>query len=251
MSPDSEDTLCGLVPLMPSPQVAHRWRWYVERHVDQFAQVVSQLPIPAGPGSMSTAEAFWLFRLVHELRPPVIVDSGSATGWSAFVLAAAAPGASIHCFDPYRQPVALPPAAEYHDHDWTKARLGLPAGSFILFDDHVNQRRRAVQAQRAGVTHAVFHDVYRVLTKSNVSLAFADLIGLAEQCHTFEPLWFADPIFLDTSVNPQMYRWLTWLRLSPHPRSRLRPRLRAAAQRHLLRNPAAEARSRLNWRARG
>lgn len=108
-----------------------------------------------------------------------------------------------------------------------------------------------LQARRAGVTDVVFHDVYQVRTKSTVSLAFVDLIGLAERCHTFEPLWFIDPMFMDTSTNQQMYRWLTWLELAPHPGLRLWPRLYATAQRRFLRNPAADEQSQLNWRARG
>lgn len=251
MATEAEDSLSELVTLMPSLEVARRWRTYVERHVPSFARAMRGLPIPPGPGSMATAEAFWLFRLVTELRPPVIVDSGSATGWSAFVMATAAPDARIHCCDPYRQPTALPYAAEYHDRDWTKARVDFLAGTFVLFDDHVNQRRRALQAQRAGITDVVFHDVYPVLTKSSVSVVFADLVGLAERCHTFEPLWFVDPMFEDTSTNRQMYRWLTWLKLAPHPGLRPWPRLSAAAQRRLLRNPGATGGSRRNWRARG
>lgn len=245
------DTLRELVTLMPSPDVANRWRTYIERHLKSFAQAIRGLPIVPGPGSMSTAEAFWLYRLVTELQPPVIIDSGSATGWSAFIMAAAALDARIHCCDPYRQPAALPRKAEYHDRDWTKARIDIPPGTFVLFDDHVNQRRRALQARRAGITDVVFHDVYRVPTKSTISVAFADLVGLAHRFHTFEPLWFIDPMFVDTSTNQQMYRWLTWLQLVPYPGLRPWPRLRAAAQRRFLRNPAADEQSRRNWRARG
>lgn len=251
MAPEPRDSLRELVALMPSPVVARRWQAYAEMHLGSFACAMRGLPIPPGPGSMSTAEAFWLFRLVTELRPSIIVDSGSATGWSAFVMAAAAPGARIHCCDPFRQPEALPPTAEYHYRDWTKARINLSADTFVLFDDHVNQRRRALQAQRAGITDVVFHDVYRVATKSTMSLAFLDLVALAERCHTFEPLWFVDPMFMDTSANQQMYRWLTWLQLAPPPGLRPWPRLFAAAQRRFLRNPAADAQSRLNWRKRG
>jgi len=245
----SGDTLSELVALMPSPAVAHQWRNYVAQHVRPFSDVLRSLPQP-GPGSISTAEAFWLFRLVAELQPSVVVDSGSATGWSAFVMAAAAPEAVVHCFDPYCCPESLPRSAIYHDRDWTRVRLDLPAGAIAFFDDHVNQRRRALQSQRAGITHVVFHDVYRVKTKSTISVAFADLVGLAEICHVFEPLWFDNPIFMDTSQNTQMYRWLTWLQLASPPGLRLGPRLRAVAERRLLRNPSADESSRLNWWAR-
>jgi hypothetical protein len=250
MTFDTEDTLRDLVALMPSPAVAERWQRYVKLHLKAFAEVLHGLPILPGSGSISTAEAFWLHRLVAELQPPLIIDSGSATGWSAHIMAAAASQAVIYSCDPYRRPESLPAAAIYHDRDWTRVKRSIPAGSFALFDDHVNQRRRVLQARRAGIAEVAFHDVYRVPTKSTISVAFADLIGLAERCHTFEPLWFEDPMFTDTRHNPQMYRWLTWLQLTEHPGLRPGPRVRWLAQRTLLRNPAADASSRLNWRAR-
>lgn len=249
--PPTAETLRDLVVLMPSPDTAERCQRYVREHLPSFKEILRDLPVPPGPGSMSTAEAFWLFRLVAELRPSTIIDSGSATGWSAWIMAAGAPSARILCFDPYRTPDHLPQSAEFFSSDWTTLSRAADPESFALFDDHVNQRRRVLQAQRAGLINVVFHDVYRQLTKSTVSLAFVDLIGRADFIHTFEPLWFVDPIFRDTSANPQMYRYLTWLQLSPHPGMRMRARWIAATQRRAYRNPLANQKSRLNWRARG
>lgn len=234
---------------MPTPQVARRWQVYVERHLDEFAAKMRSLPIEPDAGSMSTAEAFWLFRLGRELRPPMIIESGTATGWSTFVLAAACPSTPILSFDPFRSPTQLPPLASYHDCDWMDMRREVAPGSLALFDDHVNQRVRAIQAQRLAVSDAVFHDVYPVLTKSTVSLRFADLLGVAESVHTFDPLWWASPMFNDDTTNPQRYRWLTWLRLAPR-RQLGRGSLLRLRQRRRLRNPSAEPHSRRNWVAR-
>lgn len=244
-------SLAELLGRMPSPETAERVDAYVREHLPGFVTVLREIPIPPGPGSMSTAEAFWLHRLIADLRPMTIVDSGSATGWSAWVMAAAAPSARVLCFDPYRDPDRLPDGAEFARSDWTSVAADVGRDTLALFDDHVNQRRRVLQAQRAGLVNVVFHDVYRQLTKSTVSLAFVNLLGRAEFLHTFEPLWQADPIFRDTSENPQMYRYLTWLRLAPHPGGRLGPRWTAARQRLADRNPTADERSRMNWRARG
>jgi len=246
----STANLVNLVGYTPSPEVAARWRDYVAYHLPGFQEALSGIPLAPGPGSMSTAEAFWLFRLLSELRPSAVVDSGSATGWSAFVAASAVPEAEIYLFDPYRQPTLMPPSAHYVDKDWTTHRRRFPRDTVALFDDHVNQRRRVLQARRAGLTNVLFHDVYRDLTKSTVSLTFADLVGLVERSHTFEPLWYADPMFTDTSTNPQMYRWLTWLLLTPQGGFGPRHLARVAAQRHRLRNPAATEQARQNWRAR-
>jgi hypothetical protein len=245
----STDDLMTLVRLTPSPDVAARWYAYVKHHLPIFRNTLNNIPLVPGPGSISTAEAFWLFRLISELQPSAVVDSGSATGWSAFVIASAAPNAEIYCFDPYRRPELLPPKAHYQDADFTHHRR-FPSGTVALFDDHVNQRRRVLQARRAGIRNVLFHDVYRELTKSVVSLLFADLIGLVERAHIFEPLWHVDPIFTDTATNPQMYRWLTWLQLTSSGWSNRPFIVRSAAQRYRLRNPAANEQARKNWRAR-
>jgi hypothetical protein len=245
----STDTLASLVDLMPSPDLAARLRDYVSRHLPRFQDALASFPITADAGSVSLAEAFWLHRLAAELRPSMIVDSGSATGWSAFVLASGAPETRVLCFDPYRAPDALPPNAEYLSGDWTVSK-SLPANTLALFDDHVNQRLRVGQARRAGLRNAVFHDVYPTLTHSTVSLRFVDLLGIASASHTFDPLWGVDPAFHDASVNPQRYRWLTWVQLRsgrvPVPLARMS----AMGQRYRRRNPGASERSRANWRSR-
>jgi hypothetical protein len=249
MPPSVKDTIADLVELMPSPEQAARQHRYVARHLPGFLVASAGFPIAADAGSISLAEAFWLHRVASELRPSTIVDSGSATGWTAFVLASGAPAARILCFDPYRTPDDLPPTAEYRSGDWTKSS-SLPADTLAFFDDHVNQRLRIIQARRAGLTNVIFHDVYPTLTHSTVSLRFADLLGMASASHTFDPLWDVDPVFRDASVNPQRYRWLTWVQLS---RSRLPvalAQMAAAGQRYRRRNPGASERSRANWRAR-
>lgn len=246
----NSDLLVQLIGQSPSPESAVRWREYVMQNLPEFRRAVTDIPIPSGPGSLSIAEAFWLFRLVAELRPSAVIDSGSATGWSAFVIAAAAPTARIHCFDPFCAPKQLPPLALHYPCDWTAANVKFPSDTLVLFDDHVNQRRRVRQARRAGIKNVLFHDVYRVLTKSTVSLTFVDLIGLVERAHTFEPLWFTDPIFMETTSNTQMYRWLTWLQLTAYRPFSMRSLIVSAAQRHQLRNPLADNGARRNWGAR-
>lgn len=245
----ADDTLRSLVELMPSPEQADRRRDYVARHLPRFQDALAGFPITADAGSVSLAEAFWLHRMAAELRPSTIVDSGSASGWSAFVLASGAPEARVLCFDPYRVPDALPPRAEYLPGEWTTSN-SLPADTLALFDDHVNQRLRVGQARRAGLKNAVFHDVYPNLTHSTVSLRFVDLLGIASASHTFDPLWDVDPAFHDISVNPQRYRWLTWVRLSTGRLPVPLARMSAMGQRYRRRNPEASERSRANWRSR-
>ena len=234
-----------LVSLMPCPETQLQWMSYVQQNVNPFVDFLSSIPIPQGKGSISTAEAFWLYHLVRELKPSVIVESGSANGWSSFVLAGGAPEAEIVCFDPYNRPVDLPENARYEDRDWTSIGKW-PRDTFCFFDDHCNQRERLKQVQGAVLSNCVFHDVYRVAGRSLLSLQFLDVLGLASFVHTFDPIWDAHSAFCDTSLNPQMYRWLTWVRIEPTSRLGLAD-VRRAIARHRIRNPMASPEAARNW----
>ena len=235
-----------LVEMMPCPGTHAAWQSYVSQHLPAFKDILAQIPITPGRGSVAVAEAFWLWRLVSDLRPSAIVESGSANGWSSFLLAAGAPTVPVLCFDPYRKPDALPTNAQHISADWT-SRAVWPPRTLVFFDDHCNQRIRLAQARKAGVAHAVFHDVYPVLERSLVSLRFSDLIGLADSIYTFDPLWDTDPIFTDTTCNAQMYRWMSWARVAQPSRMSVRRGLVELRARRRLRNPFAAPAARRNW----
>jgi hypothetical protein len=247
------DTIMELLERMPSPSQADEVTAFVRASLPRFVDALAQMPLPPGAGSMSTAEAFWTFCLARELKPAKIIDSGSATGWSAHLMALAVPSARIACYDPYCEPDSLPANATFAATDWYKARNDRTTvgPTLALFDDHVNQGLRARQARRSGITDALFHDVYPVLNKSLVSVRFVDLVGIAESCHTFEPLWHVDPIFRDLTISSQLYRWLTWVRLDHGKSIGRRLSLTSVQQRRRARNPLAKESSRRNWRARG
>lgn len=246
--PDISETdpkLQDLARLMPCPRTHQLWTLYVQRHIPQFVEFLATVPIPQGRGSISTAEAFWLYRLVSELKPGTIVESGSANGWSSFVLAGGAPNANIACYDPHNRPDALPENASYEPSDWTSRRKW-PSDTVAFFDDHCNQRKRLRQVQSAGLKHSVFHDVYNVTDRSLLSLQYLDLLGLAQSIHTFDPIWDEHPTFTDTTLNPQMYRWLTWVEMAPRGRFDHRALHRSIGRRR-LRNPWALPESSSNW----
>ena len=248
----SQISFASIVRTMPSPEQYERTTGFVQMRLPEFLNDSARIPIAPGAGSMSTAEAFWLYWLVRELEPTRIIDSGSANGWGAHLLSLAAPDARIHCFDPYREPDSLHGAATYECTDWTSSRLDWKgADTLALFDDHANQGLRARQAYQRGVRNALFHDVYPTLTKSLVSLRFTNLIGVATSSHTFEPLWHIDEVFRNTTSNPQLFRWLTWVELNEHRPIAPRSALLHLRQRVSLRNPGAAPASRKNWRARG
>ena len=230
--------------MMPDPDSHALTKRFVSHHLPDFKSALQTISIAPGRGSISTSEAFWLYVLLRELRPSTIVDSGSANGWTSFVLASASPQSRIHCFDPFRKPDDLPATAVFHSQDWTQAG-DWPSDTIALFDDHVNHSHRLRQARARRVGEVVFHDVYRTLDRSLASLQFHSLFGRASKVRPFDPIWDADPVFTDRSINRQMYRWLTWVTvdLQRGPTSRLR----TMRIRHQQRNPAADGRARANW----
>ncbi len=95
------------------------------------------------------------------LKPTLIVDSGTHEGASAWALSTGAPGARTLSFDiELNRLKRHEPGVEYVEKDWTHYDLGDADTSCALcyFDDHLDQVRRLLEAQRAGIPFAVFDD---------------------------------------------------------------------------------------------
>lgn len=236
-----------LVSARPSAARSAALSDYVTRHCPDFLNLLDRIPIPSGVGTISASEAFWLWRLALETRPAHIVESGTATGWSAWLVGLAAPNSRLTCFDTNRVPDSLPPNATFVKKDWASRPMRLPPGSLTFFDDHVNHRIRLRQACRAGAEYAVFHDNYEARAESVLSLRFCSMPPQAEFVHTFEPLWHCGEVFRAPAYNADMYRWLTLVKLSAGRQTpAMAWRRRTATWR--VRNPLApQATRRRNW----
>jgi hypothetical protein len=102
-----------------------------------------------------------LFAVCAYFQPPMIVDSGTYTGNSAWALARACLNASVQSFDITH--VALKhrqPGVTYHLGDWSQTIIN-PMGcerAFAFFDDHVDQIRRIEECAARNVKIVVFDD---------------------------------------------------------------------------------------------
>lgn len=102
-----------------------------------------------------------LFAVSAYFQPPMIVDSGTYTGNSAWALSRACPKASVQSFDITH--VALKhrePGVTYHLGDWSTI-IADPVGcerAFAFFDDHVDQIRRIEECAAHNVKIVVFDD---------------------------------------------------------------------------------------------
>lgn len=204
-----------IITTQQDPELAESLERFVSEHLAEFKQVFAAHPL-AKPktGCISACEAFWLYCLVRVVRPMVVIESGTFEGFSLYFLRRAAPEAEIHAFDPFIKPKHVPAGVRHHRCDWTRYRFnGLPAErTLAFFDDHVNQGHRLVQALRRGIRHTIFHDNYLTPVQSHVPVRYCELLGRARHCYVFDRLRH-DPLFTDTTNNPQAYRWLTYVEL--------------------------------------
>lgn len=206
--------LCEIITSKQSPELDCLLDEFVAIGLAEFKQVLADHPLQhPSPGCLSVPEAFWLYFLVQAITPEIVVESGSFEGYSLHFLRQAAPvHARVYAFDPFVRPKIPLDGIEYYACDWTRQAIPDLAGSCVLifFDDHVHQGRRFGEVLRRGIQHVVFHDNYVTSIQSHVPIRFCDLVGRARICFTFENLR-SDPVFTDTSRNPQNYRWLTYL----------------------------------------
>lgn len=212
--------LTEILPAHMEPELGRLLREYVVGNLDEFKEVLRANPVRNQKGAISICEAFWLYCLTRDVQPELVVENGTMYGFSLYFLRRAAPQAEVHSFDPGP---CLPEVAldgvQYHTYDWLLSGgiTGVPTGrrsnALVFFDDHQDQRQRLAEVRTNFPIgpHVLFHDNYMTLEHSHRPIRYCDLAS-AKMCYTFENLR-NDPIFVDTALNAQTYRWLTWIHL--------------------------------------
>lgn len=189
---------------------------FVAAGLEEFRAVYGAHPLNDGPndGAISVSEAFWLYWIVKEMQPGLIVESGTLRGWSAYFLRMAAPKETVvHCFDPYHAPELAMDGLRYHACDWGEVDLGTPPQeAVVFFDDHRSHALRLRQAFKRGFPYALFHDNHVTTGHDVWPLRFTGVGNMARLCFTF-PRLGGDEIFTDRTYNPQNYRWLTFVEI--------------------------------------
>jgi hypothetical protein len=136
------------------------WRAEVER----FYELYLGSPYRAMSGGSRFNNQLWLYAVTKAYAPKLVVDSGTYQGASAWALDLAAPGKVISFDIDLSQLVRREPGVRYVERDWYGADIlsgEALGGALIYFDDHLNQARRLLEAQAAGIPFAVFDDDFR------------------------------------------------------------------------------------------
>lgn len=205
-------TLPEIIMTKQDPELVQLLDEYVKEKFPRFRKVLESSLILHPTGSISVSEAFWLFNLVVDLKPEVVIESGTLRGCSRHLLEKAAPLAEIISYDP-----GCDPEYKYRGRhqrcDWSASSWAYTGKKcFVFFDDHISHERRLKECMDRGVKNVVFHDNYLSLLHSHKPIRFCELPPQVVLCYTFDRIT-SDPIFVDTKLNPQNYRWLTWLSL--------------------------------------
>jgi len=129
--------------------------------VETFWHLIPTAPVRQRRGGSGFNGALQLYGAMRVLSPRFVIESGVFRGLTTWVIRQACPDAQIFCHDPdlsglqYRDP-----RARYSRDDWAGADWSMidPAATVALFDDHVSQARRVVEAHARGLTRLLFDD---------------------------------------------------------------------------------------------
>ena len=204
--------LLDIVPEVMEPKLSPALAAYQSDRMPEFKRVLESHPLKDPIGGISVCEAFWLYNLVKDISPGLVIESGTLYGYSLWFLheAIEPKPLRLYSFDPGYEPKYKLGDVIYLKKDWT-AFENVPENTFVFFDDHQDQGQRLNEALQRGVRDIVFHDNYLSLKHSHRPIRYCALPDRVEFSFTFPVLW-NDPIF-EPGVNAQTYRWLTWLRL--------------------------------------
>lgn len=121
-------------------------------------------PVGHASGGCASNAGLILFVASRPAAPRPIIESGTVKDFSAWVLRSACPGAEIHCFDiTFAELVCSDPTIDHHEHDSTVRDLDV-AGSddaLCLFNGHVSQARRIIEAHERSFKRLIFDDNLR------------------------------------------------------------------------------------------
>jgi len=129
--------------------------------IEDFFRLYRERPVRDNAGGSGFNGSLTLYVLARLLAPRLIVESGTWQGHSAWLLAAACPGAEVHSFDiEHANLLYRDPRVTYHLGDWTGTDLGRPdpAEALVFFDDHVSHAQRLREAATRGYRTLILDD---------------------------------------------------------------------------------------------
>jgi len=129
----------------------------------EFLEIFKNRPIAVNEGGMRSHGNFFLWYVLKNINPSLVVESGVWYGQSTWMIEKAVGHAKILCIDPELDRIAYRSKnAIYTREDFSNLTIDSmePGPIVAFFDDHINAYERTLQAHAKGIKHLVFDDNY-------------------------------------------------------------------------------------------
>ena len=131
----------------------------------EFLEIYKDRPIRSNEGGMRSHGNFFLWYLLKDIKPSLVIESGVFRGQSTWIIEQAAPNAKIIAIDPEPKPREkkyICKKAQYLVEDFSQLVLDKNQEGLVaaFFDDHQNAFERVVQAYDKGIKYLIFDDNY-------------------------------------------------------------------------------------------
>lgn len=128
-----------------------------------FLEIYKKRPIRDNQGGLRSYGCFFLWYLLKEINPALVIESGVWRGQTTWLIGKAVPEAKIIAIDPEtRYLIYLSRKATYTTEDFSNLEIpnDIDGPVVCFFDDHVNAYDRVLQSYSKGVKHIIFDDNY-------------------------------------------------------------------------------------------
>jgi hypothetical protein len=129
-----------------------------------FLDIYQGRPIQENEFGMRSQGMFFLWYLIKEINPSLVIESGIHRGQSTWMIEQAAPLAKVIAIDPVLENrVYISERALYTTGDFSTLDIdnNLKKSTICFFDDHQNAFDRILQANEKGIKYLIFDDNYR------------------------------------------------------------------------------------------
>ena len=129
----------------------------------EFVDIYKHRPIKDNEGGIRAQGMFFLWYLLREINPAIVIESGVWRGASSWMIDKAAPNAQYIAIDPdLRHRVYTSPRAIYLTRDFAHLTLDtFKKGPIVaFFDDHQDAVQRVIESSKKGIKHLIFDDNY-------------------------------------------------------------------------------------------
>lgn len=142
--------------------------WYYSKKIPmetllEFLDVYEYRPIRNNGGGIRAQGMFFLWYLLKEINPTLVIENGVWNGGSSWLIDQAAPNAEFIAIDPslhFR--FYFSERANYLSDDFAYLSLNpeIKGPIVAFFDDHQNAFERVIQSAEKGIKHLIFDDNY-------------------------------------------------------------------------------------------